>query len=46
MIRAIADNYTTLKQPKVRVWLAQQPRWVFHFAPTFASWINVVKNFL
>jgi len=25
--------------------LADQPRWVFHFTPTSASWLNVVESF-
>ena len=44
-IHAIADNYATHKHPKVREWLADHPRWVFHFTPTSASWINAVENF-
>jgi transposase len=45
IIHAIADNYATHKHPKVRKWLADHPRWVFHFTPTSASWINAVENF-
>ncbi len=45
IIHAIADNYATHKHPKVREWLAAHPRWVFHFTPTSASWINAVENF-
>jgi len=45
MIHAIADNYATHKHSKVRAWLARHPRWVFHFTPTSASWINAVENF-
>ena len=45
IIHAIADNYATHKHPKVRDWLADHPRWVFHFTPTSASWINAVENF-
>jgi len=45
IIHAIADNYATHKHPKVREWLADHPRWVFHFTPTSASWINAVENF-
>ena len=26
-------------------WLADHPRWVFHFTPTSASWINAVEGF-
>ena len=30
---------------QVRAWLARHPRWVFHFTPTSASWLNAVENF-
>jgi transposase len=29
----------------VREWLAQHPRWTFHFTPTSASWLNAVEGF-
>ena len=45
LIHAIADNYATHKHPKVRAWLERHPRWVFHFTPTPASWINAVEGF-
>jgi transposase len=45
IIHAIADNYATHKHPKVRQWLVDHPRWVFHFTPTSASWINAVEGF-
>ena len=45
IIHAIADNYATHKHPKVREWLADHQRWIFHFTPTSASWINAVENF-
>lgn len=45
IVHAIADNYATHKHPKVKEWLANHPRWVFHFTPTSASWINAVENF-
>jgi transposase len=44
-IHAIVDNYATHKHPKVRQWLAQHPRWTFHFTPTSASWLNAVEGF-
>ena len=44
-IHAIVDNYATHKHPKVRDWLAQHPRWTFHFTPTSASWLNAVEGF-
>ena len=45
IIHAIADNYGTHKHPKVKKWLVEHPRWVFHFTPTSASWLNAVENF-
>jgi len=45
IIHAIADNYATHKHPKVKQWLADHPRWVFHFTPTSSSWLNAVENF-
>ncbi len=45
VVHAILDNYATHKHPKVRRWLANHPRWVFHFTPTSASWLNAVEGF-
>ncbi|MFC7542113.1 IS630 family transposase [Siccirubricoccus deserti] len=45
VIHAILDNYASHKHPKVQHWLADHPRWVFHFTPTSASWINAVEGF-
>ena len=45
IIHAIADNYATHKHPKVKQWLAEHPRWAFHFTPTSASWLNAVEGF-
>lgn len=45
VIHAILDNYATHKHPRVRRWLANHPRWVFHFTPTSASWLNAVEGF-
>src|ERR1700716_3593339 len=44
-IHAVVDNYATHKHPKVREWLARHPRWIFHFTPTSASWLNAVEGF-
>lgn len=45
VIHAIVDNYATHTHPKVLDWLAGHPRWVFHFTPKSASWINAVEGF-
>lgn len=45
IVNIILDNYATHKHPKVLEWLADHPRWVFHFTPTSGSWLNAVENF-
>src|SRR5215472_801494 len=45
LIHAVLDNYATHKHPKVLAWLSRHPRWIFHFTPTSASWLNTVENF-
>jgi transposase len=45
VIHAIADNYATHKHLKVVQWLANHPRWTFHFTPTSAAWLNAVEGF-
>jgi len=44
-LHLIADNYATHKHPTVQEWLAQHPRFVMHFTPTSASWLNMVERF-
>ena len=44
-LHLIADNYATHKHPTVQAWLAQHPRFVMHFTPTSASWLNMVQRF-
>ncbi len=45
IVHVILDNYAAHKHPKVRAWLARHPRWIFHFTPTSASWLNAVEGF-
>jgi transposase len=45
VIHVILDNYAAHKHPKVRAWLARNPRWTFHFTPTSGSWLNAVEGF-
>src|SRR3954453_1045644 len=44
-LHLIVDNYATHKHANVRAWLAQHPRFHFHFTPTSASWLNAVEGF-
>jgi len=45
VIHLILDNYGTHKHPTVKTWLAEHPRFHFHFTPTGASWLNLVERF-
>jgi transposase len=45
IIHVVLDNYATHKHPKVRAWLGRHLRFVFHFTPTSASWLNAVEGF-
>jgi transposase len=44
-LHLILDNYGTHKTPKVKRWLQRHPRFVIHFTPTSASWLNQVERF-
>ena len=44
-LHLIVDNYATHKHAKVKEWLAQHPRFHFHFIPTSSSWLNAVERF-
>jgi transposase len=44
-LHLIVDNYATHKHPKVQKWLEKHPRFVMHFTPTSASWLNMVERF-
>ena len=42
-VHLVVDNYATHKHPKVRLWMARNPRFHFHFTPTYSSWLNQVE---
>jgi transposase len=44
-IHVIVDNYAARKHPNVLAWLDKHPRFIFHFTPTSASWLNAVEGF-
>jgi transposase len=44
-LHLIVDNYATHKHPDVQAWLVKHPRFVMHFTPTSASWLNMVERF-
>jgi transposase len=43
-LHLILDNYGTHGHERVRRWLVQHPRFVLHFIPTSASWLNLVER--
>jgi transposase len=45
VVHVILDNYSSHKHPKVRAWLTRHPRFVFHYTPTSAPWLNAVEGF-
>lgn len=43
-IHVIADNYAAHKHPKVQQWLRCHARFLMHYTPTSASWLNMVER--
>lgn len=43
-IHIILDNYATHKHAKIKAWMAEHPRYQFHFTPTYSSWLNQVER--
>lgn len=44
-LHLIVDNYATHNTAAVRKWLIAHPRFVLHFTPTGASWLNQIERF-
>ena len=44
-VHLVMDNYATHKTAAVRRWLLDHPRFVVHYTPTSASWLNQVERF-
>jgi hypothetical protein len=38
-VHCVIDNASYHSTPEVKAWLAEHPRFVFHFTPTHASWL-------
>ncbi len=43
-LHIILDNSSTHKTPAVKKWLEAHPRFILHFTPTSASWLNAVEG--
>lgn len=44
-IHVVLDNLSAHKSPVVKRWLLRNPRFQFHFTPTYSSWLNLVERF-
>jgi transposase len=44
-VHVVLDNLSAHKAPKVKLWLARNPRFHFHFTPTYSAWLNLVERF-
>lgn len=43
-VHLIMDNYATHSTPEIKRWLQRNPRFHFHFVPTYSSWLNQVER--
>jgi len=43
-VHLVLDNASTHKTPAIKRWLVAHPRFVLHFTPTSASWLNLVER--
>lgn len=43
-VHLVLDNASTHKTPAIKKWLLAHPRFVLHFTPTSASWLNLVER--
>ena len=43
-VHIVLDNSSTHKTPAIKKWLLAHPRFVLHFTPTSASWLNLVER--
>ena len=44
-VHVILDHVSSHKSATVMEWLADHPRWHFHFTPTSASWAHAAESF-
>jgi transposase len=42
-LHLVMDNYAAHKHPRVKTWLAANPRIHVHYTPTSASWMNLIE---
>jgi hypothetical protein len=44
LVHVVCDNLILHKGKKVQAWLAQHPRFRFHFTPVHCSWMNQIEQ--
>lgn len=44
-VHVVLDNVSSHKSKQVQTWMADHPNVVFHFVPTYSSWLNLVEIF-
>jgi len=43
-IHIVLDNVSTHKTPAIQQWIQRNPRFTFHFTPTYSSWMNLIER--
>ncbi len=43
-VHVVVDNSSTHKTPAIQRWLLRHPRFMFHYTPTYSSWLNLVER--
>ncbi len=43
-VHLILDNYSPHRHHKVKAWRKANPRFHFHFTPTYSSWLNPIEH--
>ena len=43
-VHLVMDNYSTHNAPEIKRWRKRNPRFHFHFVPTYSSWLNQVER--
>ena len=41
-VHLVLDNYATHSTPEIKRWVRRNPRFHFHFVPTYSSWLGPV----
>ena len=44
LVHVVCDNLILHKGKKIQAWLAEHPRFRFHFTPVHCSWMNQIEQ--